>query len=212
MMSSCSLRLRMASSRSATAPRRSSNVVLPSFITFSTGKSLAVAQRSKCLNLPRMRIEHNRVKVGSATIYSVLVVSYDCLKKIIKLVVFLYSLVCISDKIHFCEQLSPGEKSHMQLAELHQYVICKHCSDMRRVHVWAICHCYAHVDRFPPKVKDLLSSNAGQQGLWYPSEVAVQACVIILGERRDGEYSPTQITNHFVTYNTMLIYTPSSGT
>lgn len=46
MMSSCSLRLRMASCRSATAPRRSSNVVLPSFTTFSTGKSLAVAQRS----------------------------------------------------------------------------------------------------------------------------------------------------------------------
>lgn len=46
MMSSCSLRLRMASCRSATAPSWSSSVVLPSFITFSTGKSFAVAQRS----------------------------------------------------------------------------------------------------------------------------------------------------------------------
>lgn len=51
MMSSCSLRLRIASCRSATAPRRSSKVVLPSFTTFSAGKSLAVAQRSKCLYL-----------------------------------------------------------------------------------------------------------------------------------------------------------------
>lgn len=53
MMSSCSLRLRMASSRSATAPRQSSSVVLPSLMMFSTGKSLAVAQRSKCLYLIR---------------------------------------------------------------------------------------------------------------------------------------------------------------
>lgn len=46
IMSSCSCRLRMANSTSATAPSLSSKVVLPSFTTFSTGKSFAVAHRS----------------------------------------------------------------------------------------------------------------------------------------------------------------------
>lgn len=41
-------------------------------------------------------------------------------------------------------------------------------------------HAHAHVDSFPPEVKDLLSSNSRKQGLWYPAQVAVQACFITL--------------------------------
>lgn len=43
--------VRMASSTSATDPKALSGIVDPSLTIFSTGKSEAVAQRSKCLYL-----------------------------------------------------------------------------------------------------------------------------------------------------------------
>lgn len=55
-------------------------------------------------------------------------------------------------------------------------------------HVWITCgshvdHAHAHVDGFPPKVKDLLSSNSRKQGLGYAAQVAVQARFIILAAK-----------------------------
>lgn len=52
------------------------------------------------------------------------------------------------------------------------------------------CYCwgyyYARVDRFPPKVKDLLASSSRKQGLWYTSQVAVEARVIVLREEEQN--------------------------
>lgn len=50
----------------------------------------------------------------------------------------------------------------------------------------------AHVDRFPPEVKDLLASNSREQSLWYSGEVAVQSCVVILGEGVKSDISAQQ--------------------
>ena len=109
MMSSCSRRLRMASCRSATAPRRSSSVVLPSLITFSTGKSLAVAQRSKCLYLHHTKTSPSATSAQRAYTFttqrpasqprtSAAVVQGNQTQ-------YLNSLVRIGDQIDFSEEL-----------------------------------------------------------------------------------------------------------
>lgn len=49
-----------------------------------------------------------------------------------------------------------------------------------------------HVDRFPPEVKDLLASNSREQSLWYSGQVAVQSCVVILGEGVKSDKSAQQ--------------------
>lgn len=90
------------------------------------------------------------------------------------------SLVCVGDQINLGEQLAPednSESTQLQLDKTRR----RRTSDSR----WD-----AHVDRLPPEVKDLLASDAREQSLGNPGQVAVEPRGVVLERDKSSAGAP----------------------